>query len=319
LTNAVDKLLKHRMIALLGKGGVGRTSVGGALAMIAARRGLRTLVMETDPLTPIAALFGRRLGFDPVNLATNIWGMLLSGQESLEDYLGKTVPRAVLKVVVASSLYQAFVQAAPAVRELTMMGKIYHEIERRPVDEPRWDLIVFDAPASGQALNMLGMPFVARKSFGESLVGREATAVAQFFRNHTLCAMVAVTTAETLAMTETLEVSRALEKLGLKIETFVLNRVSSAAFETRDLAVMIRRGTREPVVEHLGQLAEIARAELKRKRRESRALEILRRQVADVIVLRERNELAGAALFADLNEQLVEGNGWPTSGAAADS
>lgn len=294
------------MIAVLGKGGVGRTCVSGALALLAARSGLRTLVMETDPQTPLAAGFGKSPTFAPLRLAENLWGMLLGGQESLEDYLGKVVPRPVLRMVFASSLYQYFVQAAPALRELTMMGKIYNEIERRSANEPRWDLIVFDAPASGQAVSMLRMPFVAHKSFGGSLVGREATEVANFFRNRALCAMAVVTTAEPLAMAETLDLDRQLAKLQLETAAVFFNRASSAAFENADITRMVRRWKRKPEPPQARHLAEIARAELRRKNREGRAFEILRRQVsAPMIVLRECANLAGINLLGDLCEQLA--------------
>jgi anion-transporting ArsA/GET3 family ATPase len=305
LTNALDELLKRRVIALMGKGGVGRTSVGAALAVIAAGRGMRTLVMETDPRTPIADSYGARASFAPIELAPNLWAMFLGGQESLEDYLGMVVPRPLLRAVFASSLYQYFVQAAPAVRELTMMGKIYHEIVRRPRSQPRWDIIIFDAPASGQALSMLRMPFAAGETFGASMVGREAADVARFFRDGTLCAMVAVTTAEPLAIAETLELSRELEKLALKTAAVVFNRVSPAEFETADIMRMMRRVRRTLAGEHLDYLAEIARAELRRRNRERRALEIVRRQIeAPTIELRERRGLAGRALVAKLAGQL---------------
>jgi anion-transporting ArsA/GET3 family ATPase len=317
LSDPVEKLFERRLIVVLGKGGVGRTSVSGALAILAARRGLRTLLMETDPETPLALGLGKSTGFAPSRLRENLWGMLLGGQESLEDYLAKVVPRPVLRMVFASSLYQYFVKAAPALRELTMMGKIFNEIERRGVNEPRWDLIIFDAPASGQAISMLQMPFVARESFGASLVGREATEVGHFFRNRELCAMVVVATAEPLAMTETLELHRQLAKLQLETTAVFFNGVSKATFENVDITRMIRRGSRQPALKQVGHLAEIARSELKRRNRERRALEILRRQIgAPMMVLHDSPGLSGSGLLADLGAQLAPASEAMTAPAA---
>ncbi len=46
----IDRLLERRLIVVLGKGGVGRTSISAALATaLAARRGKRTLLIEADP------------------------------------------------------------------------------------------------------------------------------------------------------------------------------------------------------------------------------------------------------------------------------
>ncbi|MGH7934258.1 MAG: ArsA-related P-loop ATPase, partial [Candidatus Binataceae bacterium] len=188
----LDALLKHRALLIIGKGGVGRTTASAVLAAYAARRGMRTLVMEPDLRRPIAVSYGKKSGYEPTELEANLWTMELGGQESLEEYLGFVVPRPILRAVFSSTLYQYFVAAAPAVRELAMMGKVYHEIERRATSKPPWGLLIFDAPASGQALSMIRMPFAAHETFGDSIVGREAREVARFLRETEKCAVVQV-------------------------------------------------------------------------------------------------------------------------------
>jgi anion-transporting ArsA/GET3 family ATPase len=299
--------LRRRVIAILGKGGVGRTSISAALASFAAARGMRTLVMETDPRIPISAAYGRRPGLAPMELAPNLYGLFLGGQESLEDYLGMVAPRPILRAVFASSAYQYFVHAAPAVRELTMMGKVYNEIERRPKNLPPWNVIVLDAPASGQALSMIRMPFAARETFGGGIVGREAGEVAQFFRDPAKCAMAVATTAEPLAMAETLEIHRALAELELPTAAAFFNRAAPAAFDSADIARFVRRASQNPALEHVDALALIARAGLRRGNRDRRALGILRRQIgAPVIELEERPGLSGPALAACLAADMAK-------------
>jgi anion-transporting ArsA/GET3 family ATPase len=301
----IDRLLARRLIVVLGKGGVGRTSISAAIATLAARRGLRTLLIEADLRGPIAASYGKPPGFKQVELEPNLYAMTLGGQESLEDYLSFVVPRPILRMVFASAFYQYFVHAAPALRELTMMGKVYHEVERRAAPLKPWNLVVFDAPASGQALSMIRTPFAARETFGESVVGREAQNIARLLRDRTKCAMVAVTTAESLAMAETLELQRTLAALQLQTAAIFFNRVSPAAFAVGDIARMERRGARVPALKHLSVLAEIAHAELKRRSRERRALAILRRQAkCAVIEIEERRGFSGAALTNRLVEQI---------------
>jgi arsenite/tail-anchored protein-transporting ATPase len=301
----IDDLLAHRLVAVLGKGGVGRTSISAAIATAAMRRGKRTLLIEADLRGPIALSYGKTPGFEAVELEPNLFGMTLGGQESLEDYLGLVMPRTILRAVFASSFYQYFVHAAPALRELTMMGKVFHEIERRPASLKRWDLVVFDMPASGQALSMIRTPFAARETFGESVVGREARNVAGLLLDRRKCAMVAVTTAETLAMTETLELNRTLADLAIETAAIYFNRTSPATFESGDIARMMRQGARIPELRHLDTLAEIARAELQRRTRERRALAILRRQVeCEVIEIEDRRGLSGVALTRGLADQV---------------
>jgi Mrp family chromosome partitioning ATPase len=59
----IDQLLKHRLLVVIGKGGVGRSSLSAALAILAAGRGLRVLIIEADLRTPIALSYGKSPGF----------------------------------------------------------------------------------------------------------------------------------------------------------------------------------------------------------------------------------------------------------------
>jgi anion-transporting ArsA/GET3 family ATPase len=301
---SIEQILKRRLLVVFGKGGVGRSSVSAALAVLANRRGARVLIIEADPRTPIAKGFGKSAGFVPVELQPGLCGMALLGQESLEEYLSFVVPKPILRAVFRTSLYQYFVQAAPAVRELTMMGKVFHEIERRARSLPPWDLVIFDTPASGQALSMIRMPFAARETFGEGMVGREATAIGELLRDQAKCAILAVTTAEPLALKETVECYRSLRELGLAALAVIFNRVSRATFDAPDIGRMTRRYG-DVIAGGLEDLAQIARAELKRRARERRALALLRRGITcPVITLTEEGEAAAKALVEALAVQM---------------
>jgi anion-transporting ArsA/GET3 family ATPase len=267
---------------------------------------MRTLVMETDPHRPIAASYGHKPGLEPVLLQTRLWGLFLGRQEALEDYLGLVVPRPILRAVLASSAYQYFVNAAPALRELTMMGKIFHEIERRPKSKVPWDLVVVDAPASGQALAMLKMPFVALETFGGGVVGKEAGAVAGFFRDGAKCAMVLVTIGEALAISETLEIDHALVDLELATAAVIFNRASTNTFEMSDIARMIALGSHNVGLKRIEELGEIARTDLRRRTQERRALGIIQRQIgAPVATLSEHSDCSGRTLAATLAAELT--------------
>ncbi|MGH7838022.1 MAG: ArsA family ATPase, partial [Candidatus Binataceae bacterium] len=315
--DTLDELLRRRLVQVLGKGGVGRTSVAAAIAIAAAKRGRRTLVIETDPRTPIAAQHGLRASFQTAPAAPNLWLMLLDRQASLEEYLGFVVARPLLRAVFASALYQYFVHAAPALRELMMMGKIYHEVERRGA--PPWDLVVADLPASGQALGMIGTPLAARETFGGNLVGREAAEVARLFRDANKCAMILVTTAEPLALTETLEIHRQLAAWQITTGAIVFNRMTAAAFTGVDIARMMERGSRERTLKHLEDLAAIARAELQRRTRQRRALGILKRQIGAPIVQLEEACLLGPETLTEHLANRLDRRTAPTGERGAES
>ncbi|HTW87515.1 MAG TPA: ArsA-related P-loop ATPase [Candidatus Binataceae bacterium] len=237
----LDELLKRRLLLILGKGGVGRTSVSAALGLAMARAGARVCVVEYDSRAPMAALFGREPSYEPIEVEPGMSLIALDGPRTLAEYLRVTLPSpAMLRTIISSRLYNYFVLAAPGLRELIMIGKLYHEIERRPAGQPPWDLVIFDAPASGQALDLLRMPLTAEETFGASIVGHEARNVAAFLRDRKRSAVLQVATGEALAMSETLEFHAALSGIGMEPAAVVFNRRVPLPFGRAEIARLTR-------------------------------------------------------------------------------
>ena len=260
----LNQLFERRLIVVLGKGGVGKSTTSAALATCAARQGIRTLLMETDSRAPVATALGVEPSFEPVPVRAGFSTMVLEGGHALEEYLALVLPgRAVLKAVFASRLYQFFVQAAPGLRELMMLGKVCYEVS--PKDRrTRWGLVIVDAPASGQALSLLKMPTAARATFGTSVVGQEADNIERTLHDRRLCAMVEVTTPETLAVWELLETQKALAAMDFPLAAIFLNRAATTDFSAGDVIQFARRVEATHRLRHLEQLTEAARAQLAR-------------------------------------------------------
>jgi len=302
----IDELLRRRALIVVGKGGVGRTSVSGALAMLRAAGPARVLAMEYDRLGALAAALGRKPGFDPTEVAPGLWTVVLDGAHQLQEYLATVVPgRAMLKAVVGSGAYRYFVEAAPGLRELIMIGKIYHELEYRPPSPP-WDLVVLDAPASGQAMSVLRMPLTAHETFGAGVVGRTADRVCALLRDRARCGVVLVTSPEPFAVSETLETHAALGGLGLDVAAVIFNRTRRPRFDAHAVARLTRRPALRAAAPHLDGLGALAHAELRRAAGERRALELVRRRIgAPIIELAECRGVAGLALMRELASQLA--------------
>jgi anion-transporting ArsA/GET3 family ATPase len=267
----LTQLFERRLIVVLGKGGVGKSTASAALATCAVRQGIRTLLMETDSRAPVAAALGVERSFKPVPVRAGFSTMVLEGGHALDEYLALVLPgRALLKAVFASRLYQFFVQAAPGLRELMMLGKVCYELSPKERGA-RWGLVVVDAPASGQALSLLKMPNAARATFGTSVVGQEAENIERTLHDRKLCAIVEVTTPETLAISELLETQKALAAMDFPPAAIFLNRATTTDFSAADVIQFARRAERIHGLSHLEQLTQAARAELARAAQTPRA------------------------------------------------
>jgi arsenite-transporting ATPase len=306
----LDELFRRRALIVVGKGGVGRTAVSAALAMARAAQGARVLAVEYDRLGVLMTTLGRKPSLDPVEVAPRLYAFVLDGAHQLEEYLGTVVPsRALLKAIVHSRAYRYFVEAAPGLRELIIIGKIFHELERRPLSPP-WDLIVLDAPASGQALSLFRMPLAAHETFGAGVVGREAHNVAALLRDPRRCAVVLVTSPEPFAVSETLETHAALRELGLTVAAVIFNRTRAPRFDAQAVARLRRRPALRAAAPHLDELGALARGELARAAGERRAIALVRRRTgAPIIELAECAAAGGLELARALARQLAAAGG----------
>ena len=62
-----------RILLFTGKGGVGKTTLSAATALRAARRGLKTLVLSTDPAHSLSDALDRELSPEPIEIAPNLY------------------------------------------------------------------------------------------------------------------------------------------------------------------------------------------------------------------------------------------------------
>jgi anion-transporting ArsA/GET3 family ATPase len=226
-------ILERRLHFVVGKGGVGKTTVAAALALLFARRGARTLAVEMEAGGRLAALLGEReaQGYAPRPLGPGLHVLGVDGRAALEEYLGLVIPvKRLLATIFASKVYQYFVAAAPGLKELMSVGKIWYEATRLVDGRPAWDAIVVDAPATGHSLQYLRMPEAARETFGAGLVQREATKIAELLRDRRTTAVHLVTLGEDMPVTETLETRDELAKLELPPGLVVVNRLHRRHF-----------------------------------------------------------------------------------------
>jgi anion-transporting ArsA/GET3 family ATPase len=283
-------MIQRKLHFVLGKGGVGKTTMAAALAGVLARRGRRTLAVEMDAAGRLPIMLGAAgPSPHPEVVGPNLSVLSLDGRSALEEYLGLIIPvKRVLTSVFSSRIYQYFVAAAPGLKELMTVGKIWYEATREEGGAPRWDAIVVDAPATGHGLQYLAMPQVAHDTFGAGLVQREAGRVAALLRNPKITAVHLVTLAEDMPVVETLEThAKLVGELALPAGRIIVNRVHG-----RHFAPEVVGRLREGAAGATGRHRELLDAVADRAAEESGWAEINREQLG-----RLRQTLGPAALI----------------------
>jgi anion-transporting ArsA/GET3 family ATPase len=231
---SAGSLLDRRLVFVAGKGGVGKSTVSTALALSAVRRGKRVLLVGLDFDDRRRSIAGLRepTRNEPVESIAGLFRQNVEGKAALEEYLHMVVPvRRVLRAVFESKVYQYFVAAAPGLKELMAIGKIWYEVDRG-----RWDLVVVDSPATGHALQYLRMPKAAVEAFTAGLVHREAKRVWGLLTDPGATAVAVVTVAEELPVNETIEICREIRnELELPEGVLFVNRFHTPAFAVADV------------------------------------------------------------------------------------
>ena len=78
-----------RIILYTGKGGVGKTTISAATALMAAEREYRTLIISTDPAHSLADAFDRSLGPAPTRITEHLWGQEINVLEEIRTHWGE--------------------------------------------------------------------------------------------------------------------------------------------------------------------------------------------------------------------------------------
>jgi anion-transporting ArsA/GET3 family ATPase len=231
-------LAGRRVLFVVGKGGVGKSTVATALAVALAEAGKRVLLAQMEPSRRLAEFLGVD-GDGEVEAVPHLCVLTVDGESALSEYLGLVLPvRRVQRMVVESKLYHHFVAAAPGLKELMTVGKIWYEEQLTVKGRRKWDVIVVDAPATGHVLQYLRMPSAAAEAFGPGLVRREAQRVMELLVDPDRTAVCPVTTAEEMPVNETTEMYQQLrERLHMPLGVLFVNRVHASPLAPTDVPV----------------------------------------------------------------------------------
>jgi anion-transporting ArsA/GET3 family ATPase len=237
----MESLLQRDVVLVTGKGGVGKTTVAAALALRAARLGLRPLLVSCEGKATVGRILG---GPDerpsPTELVPGVHAIRVDYDVALSNLVAEILgAKRLVEAFLHNRVVRTFVRAAPSVMELCLLHRL--DAARRP-GEPGgpYRPIIVDLPASGHALALISTPRAIMRLVRVGPLYRRAQELLSLCTDPRQTAMCVVTLAEELPINETIELVAKAQGLGVPVGHVVVNAVPPAPLSDEDSVLMSR-------------------------------------------------------------------------------
>jgi len=239
-------LFERRVVFVVGKGGVGKSTVAAALGLQAAARGMRVCIAEMNGSESIAALLGcPPVGYRATGVAEGIEAISITPEAATEEYLVRALRfRKLYNLVFRNRYIEPFMNGILGLSDLTSVGKIM-DLEWQREDgsygpessgPARYDLVIVDCPSTGHGLALLGAPRTMMDVTGAGPLYSNSAMIQQLLSDRRRTAVLLVTLAEEMPVSETLEsVATIREQLEIDLAGVVMNSVPQALAPPADL------------------------------------------------------------------------------------
>jgi anion-transporting ArsA/GET3 family ATPase len=241
-----DRFFDARIHVVCGKGGVGKSTVAAALAVVAARSGRAVCVAEVDGKGSLPQLFGaNQPSYQPSELSPGVWALTVLPEDALAEYLQVQYHMRHLSRVLTSTHFLDYITtAAPGLKDVLVLGKIWYleQNRRRDPPGPDFDTIIVDAPASGHMLSFLSAPMGLADAVVTGPVRRQAEWLIDMLRDPRRTRAHLVTLPEEMPVKETLETSAELDgRVRIAQGVVFANAVLAPVFDDAELTTMASR------------------------------------------------------------------------------
>ena len=156
----MEKLFReNKVIVCTGSGGVGKTTLSASLGVLAARSGLRVLVLTIDPAKRLASALGIANGSEISKVpGQDFSGELYAGRidsvEIFSQFIREAAPsNDVVERILNNKLYEQLSTTLSGSQEFTSLVKLYNEKQ-----SGNYDLIILDTPPTQHAIDFLRSP-----------------------------------------------------------------------------------------------------------------------------------------------------------------
>ncbi len=261
---SMPQLLDLEFVTVIGKGGVGKTTVTAALALAAAARGKRVLVAMCNVKERMSWLLEvAPIGVDVRNVLPRVDAVNMTPAHALAEY-GMMIlkVRALYRAIFENRWVSAFLRGTPGIEAWSMLGKAFwHATEDRLEDgSRRYDMVILDAPATGHGLEMLRVPKVLVEIAPPGLLRREAERAWALFHDTERAGVALVTLPEDMPTSETLELYDVVTgELALPVAGLIVNCTLPVVFDVAERSVIAGLPARLGAGSSLGSIAAAAR------------------------------------------------------------
>jgi anion-transporting ArsA/GET3 family ATPase len=277
---------ERRLHFVLGKGGAGKSTVAAALGLAWARSGKRTLIVEVAGEDRLSDLFDTAgvAHERETELVPGLYGISIDAERATEEYLASQLRlRPLVELLTRSRAFHTFAAAAPGLAELVTLGKIWTlAIALRPAparageaarEEPVWDAIVVDCPATGHGVALLETAGNVEDMAAGGPVRDQAARIHEVVSHPAATGISLVARPDELSVTEAVEAAGMLRERGLPVAAAVLNGVRDRRFSESDAPALEAAAAGPPGTERAAVAAALAH--LARQRADARYRERL--------------------------------------------
>lgn len=238
-----------RLHVVTGKGGTGKTTVAGALAIALAAGGRRVLIAEVEERQGLAQLFDvAPLAYEETRIASapgggEVHALAIDAREAMHEYLAMfyrlgRAGRALDKL----GFIDFATTIAPGLRDVLVTGKTYEATRRRRRDGEGfvYDAVVLDAPPTGRVARFLDVNSSVTSLARVGPINRQAAAITELIHSPRTAVHV-VTLLEDMPVQETADAIAELHATSIPVGGIIVNQLRAPHLRPRELTAARRR------------------------------------------------------------------------------